>query len=537
MSKTVHPKILLFMKKFFELYGFILIIIGYFVIIFITNKWGIGFSPDSAGYLAGARSIISGKGISFIYDLYGNPLKTWLPYMDNETLNLFPWPPFFPLILSVFGFIKINLVLAGRMLIAVLFGANIFLVTHIVKKYLKSYFLMAFAFIFLITSRDMIQIHSMLWSEPLFIFLSLLGFVFLFDFLENNKIIFLLAASLFFSLANFTRTIGISLIAVCAVAVLFYSELKIKKRIIYSGISILIGFLPFAIWTLINKFIYNSSPAELIFRPIRVIYYAKILNTISLWVFNNKTSEKIRIILIAVLIIIIISMASFIAFKNKKRYMEKNYKINSKITGILLFFILFYLAALLFGRIFFDESIVIDDIRMLIPVLISIFIIFLFFLKRFTDFYFAKENVKILAYVFCGFLIATSFSNNNAVELYKNGQWYSNEVWFQSETIKELKIQQAQIPIYTNEPGAIYLFLGRNPNYLPIKQNIHTSRENPNYQKDLDKIMKEIKEKDGLLVLFDRGWGVFPKEEEIIKNYKLFLLKDTSDGAIYKIKN
>ena len=531
MLETRYSKISLFTMIFFA-------VLGTAMIFFLTSRWGIGLSPDSASYLSGARNIINGKGISLIYDSNGNPLITWVPWIDNETYHLFPWPPFFPLVLSIFGFMKLNLIEAGRWLNAVLFGANIFLITLIVKKYLKSFFLLVFAPIILITSNDMIRVHSMLWSEPLFIFLSLLGFVFLIDFLENKKILFLLIASLFFSLAFFTRTIGISLIAVSVVAVLFYSELKIKNKIIYCAISILIEFLPFSIWALKNKLTYGSSPAEFIFHPLTLSSYSHVLDTISLWFMPDEISSKFRIIIITVLIIVIISIASFITFKNKKRYMDEHYKLNSKIIGIFLFFILFYFIVLLCSAYFFDAAIGIGDYRLLIPVPISIFIVFLFFLKRFLDFYSSKEGIKIIAFAFCGFLIATSISNSSIIELHKNGQWYSRKNWYQSETIKELNIiQQAKIPIYTNEPGAIYLFLDRSSIYLPIKHNINTGRVNSNYQKDLNKIMEEIKEKDGLLVFFDSGWTVFPNEEEIKNNFQLLLVKDTSDGAIYRIKN
>ena len=94
-----------------------------------------------------------------------------------------------------------------------------------------------------------------------------------------------------------------------------------------------------------------------------------------------------------------------------------------------------------------------------------------------------------------------------------------------------------KIPIYTNDPDAIYLLQDENPIWLPIKNNIHTTRINSNYGKDLNKIMEEIKEKDGLLVFFDSGWTVFPNEEEIKNNFQQLLVKDTSDGTIYRIKN
>ena len=149
MLETRYSKISLFIMIFFAAAGILMIA-------FTTSRWGIGLFPDSAGYLACARNIINGKGISLIYDSNGNPLRTWLPWTDNETYHLFPWPPFFPLVLSIFGFAKLNLIQAGRWLNAVLFGANIFLVTLIVKKYLKSFFLLVFAPIILITSKDMI---------------------------------------------------------------------------------------------------------------------------------------------------------------------------------------------------------------------------------------------------------------------------------------------------------------------------------------------------------------------------------------------
>jgi MFS family permease len=376
----------------------------------------------------------------------------------------------------------------------------------------------------------------MLWSESLFIFLSLLGIIFLINFLKEKRILLLLIASLFFGLAFFTRTIGISLAAVSVASVMFFSELKIRNRIMYSVISIFIVILPFFTWTLINSLLYGRN-IEFVYHPFNPKYYYVILNPISLWVMPNKTPEKVRIILIIILIIAIISIASYMAFKNKRRNIDEVYRLNSKTIFIFLFFILFYFIALLFATYFFDAIVSIGDNRILLPVIISTFILFLFFLKRLMDFFSQKEYVKIIVYVFCGFLIATSLFNNNAIGIYNYGQWYTSNYWSRSETIEDLKrIPAANNPIYTNDPVAIYLFLGKNPNNLPVKYNSHTSRQNPNYKEDLNNIMEEIKERDGLLVLFDGGWGPFPEEQEIIEDYELYLIKDTSDGAIYKVK-
>jgi hypothetical protein len=512
-------------------------LIGFSIIFLITNKWGIGVSTDSVGYLAGAVNIVNGRGISVLYDSSGNPLTLWLPWGDNEVFHVFPWPPFLPIVLSIFGSMKLNLIVAGRFLNAAIFGANVFLVTYIVKKYTKSIFLMVLAPIILISSKDMLLTHSNLWSEPLFILMGLLGFLFLIKFLEKKKLYFLLTASLFFSLAFFTRTVGISLIAVSVIAVLLYSELRLKKKLFYSILSAFIGILPFSIWTIRNYLNYGSS-VEFIYHPFKLTYYTRILRNISLWVMPDKVPEKVRIILLTFLIAVIISIASYIAFKNRKRRTDDHYKLNSKITGIFLFHILFYFIALMFARYFFDNSIVPELSRFLLPILISIFIIFLFFLKRFLDFFSKKENIKSIIYIFCGFLLVASFYNSNAISLYNVGQWYSNSSWIQSETISELeKIQKPQDLIYTNEPAAIYLFTGRSSEMLPAKYNMRTDRVNSDYQNDLDTILKEIKEKNGILVFFDKGWGSIPKEGETELDSDFYLFKDTSDGAIYRVKS
>ena len=128
--------------------------------------------------------------------------------------------------------------------------------------------------------------------------------------------------------------------------------------------------------------------------------------------------------------------------------------------------------------------------------------------------------------------------NNNAIDLYRNGQGYFSSSWYQSETIKELKeFQQSEIPIYTNEPSAVYLLAERSSLIFPVKYNTHSDKKNFNYEKELQKTMEEIIEKDGILVFFDIGWGAFIKEEEAALDNRLYLYKDTSDGAIYRVRN
>ena len=103
-------------------------------------------------------------------------------------------------------------------------------------------------------------------------------------------------------------------------------------------------------------------------------------------------------------------------------------------------------------------------------------------------------------------------------------------------TIRELKDLNSAERIYTNNPYAIYFYLDKNPNPFPTKINIYTAKKNINYTGDLNKTMEEIREKNGLIVLFDIRQFYLAEEKELLKDYKLILIKDTQDGAIYKVR-
>jgi len=118
----------------------------------------------------------------------------------------------------------------------------------------------------------------------------------------------------------------------------------------------------------------------------------------------------------------------------------------------------------------------------------------------------------------------------------EEGQGYNSKEWLKSDTIRELKDMNLTEEIYTNEPYAIYFYLDKNPNPFPTKIKIYTDKKNINYIKDLNKTIEEIKEKDCLIVLFDLRQYYLTEEKELLKDYALILIKDTQDGAIYKVK-
>ena len=510
------------------------------LIIFVTSKFGPGMSEDSVAYIAGARNILNGRGISLLFDSKGNQLNLWLPRIDNELYHVFPWPPLFPYIISIFGFAGFDLIESARWINAVLFGASIALILLIIRKYTRSLSLMIFSAVIFGTFKHMISLYSYVWSEPLFLFLSLLGFYFLFNFLENSKVYNLLISALSFSMAFFTRIAGISLIGAGAIAILFFSELKIKTRIIYSLFFTFIGFLPFSIWTLKNKLTFGHTSTEFSIHPLLLDNLKEGAKTVSSWFYLDILPFKISLILLILIIGSMIFAFIYISAKVKKTSIENQdnaYKLNSRIINIFLFFDFFYIIEILLAQAFFVADIHMDW-RLLIPVFISTFIIIVLFIKKFLDYFNNKQVIKRTIFILCEILFVLSLAilAVGIKEFYEEGQGYNSKEWVKSDTIKELKDMDSNGVIYTNNPYVIYYFLGKNPYPFPRKINFYADRKNINYNKDLKKTIDEIREKNGLIVLFNLGQYYLTEEKELLKDYKLILIKDTQDGGIYKVR-
>ena len=539
MKLTINDLIKNYESKYFKYSIYVIIFFALASIILIisaTSKFGPGISEDSIAYIAAARNILNFKELSVLFDLEGNQLNLWLPMIDKELYHILPWPPLFPFTISIFGFVGFDLARSAGWINAILFGANIALILLIIRKYTKSLLLIIFSSIIFITSKSMLHVHSFVWSEPLFLFLSLLGFYFLFYFLENKKIHNFLISSLSFSLAFFTRTIGISLIATGMIAILFFSKLKIKNKIIYSILLAVIGFLPFSIWTIKNKFMFGNTTAGFLFHPIKFDNLIEAIETVSSWFYLDIFPFKIRLILLVLVLIIIITTSIYISIKDKKRSTDSAHKQNSRIINIFLFFAFFYIIAVVFARSFFDANIHIH-IRGLVPVFISTFIIIVLFIKRFMYYFRNKRAINRIIFIFCEILVVFSLATIifGIKEFYEEGQGYSSKEWVESDTIRELEGMDSAEMIYTNNPYIVYFYLDKNPNPFPTKINIYTAKKNINYIKDLNKTIEEIRKKNGLIVLFDISQYYLAEEKELLEDYELILIKDTQDGAIYKV--
>jgi hypothetical protein len=173
-------------------------IAGFFIIQALCAYGGIGVSPDSVVYISTAQNIHD-HGV--INDF------TNMPVMD--------FPAFYPVFLSALLFLTGRSILAiGPVLDGVLFAALIGLSGYLMNRFTRvSRGYKAILLLFILLSPCLLEVYSMIWSETLYLLLSLLFMISCYHYFRTHSIRWLLAMGGVAALSAVTRYAGVSLIA------------------------------------------------------------------------------------------------------------------------------------------------------------------------------------------------------------------------------------------------------------------------------------------------------------------------------------
>ena len=79
----------------------------------------------------------------------------------------------------------------------------------------------------------------------------------------------------------------------------------------------------------------------------------------------------------------------------------------------------------------------------------------------------------------------------------------------------------AEIRIYTNEPGAVYLYVGRGAVVLPDRYDSATTLVRTGFEEGVTTMQAEIKAGKAVLVLFDHGENVAEDVPTLTNNLHL----------------
>jgi hypothetical protein len=435
---------------------FVLALIGIASILVATSA-AVGVSSDSIVYVDSARHLAYGQGYFTRVDC-------------GVKAPVVKWPPLFPMILSTFHILDIDPLQGARGINAVLFGANILSVGVLMYKFTRGALYIPILGSFLtLSSTVMLNVHSMAWAEPLFIFLGFLGLFLLTLYIQNERPSYLLAGSVVIALAYLDRYIGITLVVTGIIGLLCLSQRKLHRRLVDSAIFAVISTFPMALLNIRNYHLTGYAAGDRTTEPITLERLDSLVISISSWLFPGSeifnllpAQDTVIRILLIIIFLTLLFMSVRLLWMEPGRSGGKAIKLQLASTPVLfLIFAVVYIALLTAVVAFFDSSVQLDN-RMLSPVFVALLILVLYLLHMF--FHYGVRRHLQLALLLIGAAFAMVYLAAGAFWItysHFNGRQYTNKVWQALEISKELEVLPPQTLIFSNHHKFVYFETAR----------------------------------------------------------------------------
>mgnify|MGYP006902059510 CR=1 FL=1 len=245
------------------------------VIYFIANYNGLRLTIDSENYLLCAIHF-SNTGAFF------------------NAAHGIGCPPLFTLFLSIFSDNAVNWMLLWN---GIFIMSTTLIWFTIAMKIFENQIIQWFSLVLLIFGADVLMVHSLLWTEPLFLFLLSFQFYFLIKFHQKGQINTLVWIIVFGILHTLQRKTGVFFnLSILLVLTWHFIQQGRSQRILIKLVSLVLLFLGVILWEL---FMQNHSglskssfemPDPTFFWPTMENY----LNAISLWIIPLNSPAWIK---------------------------------------------------------------------------------------------------------------------------------------------------------------------------------------------------------------------------------------------------
>jgi hypothetical protein len=473
-------------------------------LILYSTPEGLGLSDDSIGYIAGARSILSGQGYR----------EAWLA--SNGPVTHFP--PGFSAVLALVGLSGLDPLRGSRFLNSMLFGANALLLGIIGWRMTKSQVAGVAAALLFSFNASLFNAHAVAMSEPLYIFFSLAAFLTFAEYFKAGKNYWLVVTGTLVAFAYLTRYAGLALLATFLVALILLRDTW-RKKLTSAGIF-LASFLPFMIgWVIRNMIVAdNATNRTMVYHPLTAenietgIYnISEFLIPVENWRRALIQTPNFFLIVAAVLALVLLV---WVVTKGLKKFFQPDSELPEILSFTNGLYIFGYLASIFATMLFFDAATKFK-LRILAPVYVSL-IILLVLLGHW-----AWQNRNILLRGLIALLtisiVGLSAYDTSAfvTKLHKGGQGYASFKWYDSDAMAFLRGLPAGTGIYTNQPGPVYLYTGRPTYVLPDRVDAVTGQERGRYEEGVQALHEDVLSGNAVLALFKFG----SEDEEVQSVY------------------
>ena len=433
------------------------------VLLTLSTRWGPGVAGDATIYITSARSLVEGRGLGLPEPLGGFRL---LPY----------FPPFFSLVLSLFGFLGINMVEAARWLNIFCFAALVYLVGSFTFRFSKNAALSILAAWMIALSPVLIPVYAWAMSEPLSALLGFGGLLLtVYAIQYPGKPGYLALAAALTGLSFLTRYSAVAFVMSAALGLLFFSQEKRAKRLLTPIMFGIIGCIPMGVW-LVYDFLNTTTVGSrrVLTLPDMISRFFSFWPPLNLsilfwmipdsWVYTPVYPSKINAVLLLLALLLLAVWVVLIALKFRKNGASITAPFKALLFLITAFIVIYFAA--IFGVYLTTYPPITIANRMLSP-LYTAFIWLTVMLAILTGMLWPKrtamrKGITGLLIIFC--LIYGWRSARLIKDYYSNGIGYTSPAWQQSQTMDAVRKLPAGALIVTNETTAVQ-FLADRPAY------------------------------------------------------------------------
>ena len=458
-----------------------------------ATRWGLGLRSDSAVYVAAARNLLAGHGLSWLSG--GGEIRPM-------TLHA----PLLSIILAGAEAIGVHAIAFARVLNAACLGLEVMLVGVLAKRMTRSSAFGLLAALVMAGTGEMLRVHAWLMSEPLFIVLTLAGVLALLQYPGEGRRLWIMLGSLAFGLAGLSRYGGLALPAAGALYLVLDSSTRWRRRLEDAALMLVIGFAPSAAWMARNYLLTGQTGGRSfgvhleLWPSLRDRAVAILLNWFAPlrlveWIMDH---EGLSALLVGLAGLGAVMLGALMMTRRARQAVTGD----SQMSGVLLVVLclLSYMGVLFFAALFSSPGADVDE-RVLSPVYPLLWLVLVAGLA------WVWRRKRLALQVVVGLLVLFLVRNKLVYEywtireLSADGLGYASRAWQSSATIQEITALDPAL-IYTNDIAAVYLLAGRPSYVVPWAL--------PDYDPDLAaeaeaKLHSQLVERGGAVVLFGEG--------------------------------
>lgn len=515
-----------------------LAVLGVGAILLATTR-GIGTSPDSSVYATVARNIAAGDGITFFSHA-------------GEPLPLVHYPPLYPLILWFASLPFGDPVVAARWLHAALFGGNVALAAFVAYRSTdRALAPAALAGLAVVTSVDMLEVHAMLWSEGLFLFLALVALILLVEYLERPTSTRLLAASVLAGLALFAKYPAAAVVLTGVVAIAAGRRAPAATRLRDGAVFLAISVLPTSLWIARNVLLTGDPIGRTIGPKSPGLQHVRAaLVTVGQWLVPEpilrSAAEVARESTVSALVILTLftvpAMVSLGLLVRARRGRGRGPVSGDRrrvdappyLPAVLLVFAAFYLGLLVASASFMDASMPFDR-RKLSPILLAILPVVVAASWTWSR---RLRGVRRGAALCVAVAIGLTFAVRAGAWLADsgaNGRGYTSRTWQDAAILGRIRELPGGVRVYTDHPAAVSLNTDRWSALVPMRWDPVTRLPNREYERERETLRGRLADGTAVVVYFKgvETWDFVISEADLQAEFPVRRVAAEADGTMY----